>query len=109
MRAGTLNVGILISKGRELVDMMKRRKLDILCVQETRWKGSKAESIGGGFKLFYHGVDGRRNGVGISLKENLTKSVLEVKRVSDRMMSMKLVIEGVMITINSAYAPQNRG
>ena len=69
-------------------------------------KGSKAKSIGDGFKLFYHDMDGRRNEVGIILKENLTKSVLEVKRVSDRMMSMKLVIEGIMIIIISAYAPQ---
>ncbi|KAK3556372.1 hypothetical protein QTP70_008008 [Hemibagrus guttatus] len=44
-------------KGRELADMMERRKVDILCVQETRWKGSKARSIGAGFKLFYYGVD----------------------------------------------------
>ncbi|KAK3545620.1 hypothetical protein QTP70_008239 [Hemibagrus guttatus] len=38
-------------KGRELADMMERRKVDILCVQETRWKGSKARSIGAGFNL----------------------------------------------------------
>ncbi|KAI5624343.1 hypothetical protein C0J50_15865 [Silurus asotus] len=28
---------------------------------ETKWKGSKARNIGGGFKLFYNGVDGKRN------------------------------------------------
>ena len=32
--------------------------------------------------------------------------MLEVKRVSDRMMYMKLDIEGVMMTVISAYAPQ---
>ncbi|KAK3523598.1 hypothetical protein QTP70_002716 [Hemibagrus guttatus] len=56
-------------KGRELADVMERRKVDILCVQETRWKGSKARSIGAGFKLFYYGVDSKRNGVGVVLKE----------------------------------------
>ncbi len=85
---------------------MERRKVDILCVQETKWKGSKARSIVGGFKLFYHGVDGKRNGVGVILKEEYVNSVLEVKRVSDRMMSVKLEIEGVMINVISAYAPQ---
>ncbi|XP_051775304.1 uncharacterized protein LOC127525948 [Erpetoichthys calabaricus] len=96
----------MTGKGRELADMMERRKVDILCVQETKWKGSKARWIGGGFKLFYHGVDGRRNGVGIILKEQYVKSVLEVKRVSGRVMIMKLKIGGVMMNVVSAYAPQ---
>ncbi|KAK3544402.1 hypothetical protein QTP86_010538 [Hemibagrus guttatus] len=65
-------------KGRELADMMERRKVDILCVQETRWKGSKARSIGAGFKLFYYGVDSKRNGVGVVLKEEFVGNVLEV-------------------------------
>ncbi|KAK3556344.1 hypothetical protein QTP70_007095 [Hemibagrus guttatus] len=83
-------------KGRELADVMERRKVDILCVQETRWKGSKARSIGAGFKLFYYGVDSKRNGVGVVLKEEFVRNVLEVKRVSDR----------VMLNVVSGYAPQ---
>ncbi|KAK3539832.1 hypothetical protein QTP70_013351 [Hemibagrus guttatus] len=65
-------------KGRELADVMERRKVDILCVQETRWKGSKARSIGAGFKLFYYGVDSKRNGVGVVLKEEFVRNLLEV-------------------------------
>ncbi|KAK3530999.1 hypothetical protein QTP70_007855 [Hemibagrus guttatus] len=57
---------------------MERRKVDILCVQETRWKGSKARSIGAGFKLFYNGVDSKRNRVGVVLKEEFVRNVLEV-------------------------------
>ncbi|KAK3525604.1 hypothetical protein QTP70_000427 [Hemibagrus guttatus] len=106
LRIGTLNVGTMTGKGRELADMMERRKVDILCVQETRWKGSKARSIGAGFKLFYYGVDSKRNGVGVVLKEELVRNVLEVKRVSDRVMSLKLEIEGVMLNVVSGYAPQ---
>ncbi|KAK3548972.1 hypothetical protein QTP70_022655 [Hemibagrus guttatus] len=93
-------------KGRDQADMMERRKLDILCVQETRWKGSKAHSIGAGFKLFYYGVDSKRNGVGVVLKEKFVRNVLEVKRLSDRVMSLKLEIEGVMLNVVSGYAPQ---
>ncbi|KAI5086583.1 butyrophilin-like protein 3 [Silurus meridionalis] len=74
--------------------------------QETKWKGSKARNIGGGFKLFYHGVDGKRNGVGVILKEEYSKSVVEVKRVSDRVMIVKVEVEGMMINVISAYAPQ---
>ncbi|KAK3568350.1 hypothetical protein QTP86_004951 [Hemibagrus guttatus] len=103
---GTLNVGTMTGKGRELADMMERRKVDILCIQETRWKGSKAHSIGAGFKLFYYGVDSKRNGVGVVLKEESVRNVLEVKRVSDRVISLRLGIEGVMLNVVSGYAPQ---
>ena len=106
MRVGTLNVGTMTGKGRELADVMRMRKVDILCVQETKWKGSKARSIGGGCKIFYHGVDGRRNGIGVIVNENYVKSVLEVKRVSDRVMSLKMGIGGIMMNVISAYAPQ---
>ncbi|KAK3525556.1 hypothetical protein QTP86_034849 [Hemibagrus guttatus] len=106
LRIGTPNVGTMTGKGRELADMLERRKVDMLCVQETRWKGSKAHSIGAGFKLFYYGVDSKRNGVGVVLKEKFARNVLEVKRVSDRVMSLKLEIEGVMLNVVSGYAPQ---
>ncbi|KAK3548436.1 hypothetical protein QTP70_013068, partial [Hemibagrus guttatus] len=105
-RGGAGGAGEGIRKGRELADMMERRKVDILCVQETRWKGSKARSIGAGFKLFYYGVDSKRNGVGVVLKEEFVRNVLEVKRVSDRVMSLKLEIERVMLNVVSGYAPQ---
>ena len=64
--------------------MMERRNVNILCLQETKWKGSKARNIVGGCKLLYNGADGRRNGIGIVVREELVKGVLEVKRVSDR-------------------------
>ncbi|KAK2896145.1 hypothetical protein Q8A73_015633 [Channa argus] len=96
----------MTGKARELIDMMQRRKVDILCVQETRWKGSKARSLGAGFKLFYHGSDRKRNGVGVILKEDFVRNVLEVKRVSDRLLSLKLEVEGVMFNVVSGYAPQ---
>ena len=73
---------------------------------ETNWKGSKARNIGDGCKIFYHGEDGRRNGVGVILSEEYIGKVLEVKSVSDKMMYMKLDIDGVMMTVISAYAPQ---
>ena len=90
IRVGTLNIGTMTGRGRELADMMERRNVDILCLQETKWKGSKARNIGGGCKIFYNGADGRKNGIGIVLREELAESVLEVKRVSDRLMAMKL-------------------
>ena len=80
----------MTGRGRELADMMERRNVDVLCLPETKWKGIKARNIGGGCKLFYNGADGRKNGIGIVMREELAESVLEVKSVSDRLIAMKL-------------------
>ena len=47
-----------------------------------------------------------KNGIGIVVREDLAESVLEVKRVSDRLMAMKLEVNGSILNIVSAYAPQ---
>ncbi|KAI5091803.1 hypothetical protein C0J45_19009 [Silurus meridionalis] len=73
---------------------------------KNKWKGSKARNIGGGFKLFYGGVDGKRNGVGVFQEKEFSQSVVEMKRVSNRVMNMKLEVEGVMINVISAYTPK---
>ena len=50
IRMDTLNIGTMTGRGRELADVMKRRNEDILCLQEIKWKGSKARNIGGDAK-----------------------------------------------------------
>jgi hypothetical protein len=53
---GSWNVESLIGKLRELVDTMIRRRVNILCVQETKWTGKKANEVENtGFKLRYAG------------------------------------------------------
>ena len=52
----TLNMGSMAGRGQEVVDIMERRKVNIMCVQETQRKNSKTKH---GFKLFYIGEDGR--------------------------------------------------
>ena len=69
IRVGTLNIGTMTGRGRELEDMMERKNVDILCLHEKKWKGSKARNIGGGCKLFYNGADGRKNGIEIVVRE----------------------------------------
>lgn len=51
-----------------------------MCVQEPRWKGSKARSTRGGFKLLYHGVN--RMGRELSRKKDYVNNVVEEKRMS---------------------------
>ena len=40
------------------------------------------------------------------MREELVESILEVKRVSDRLMAMKLEVKKSILNIVSAYAPQ---
>ena len=39
LRMATMNVGSVTGKGRGLADVLNRRRIDMACVQETRWKG----------------------------------------------------------------------
>ena len=106
MRLGNWNVGSLTGKGRELVDVMQRRKIMILCIQETKWKGQSARKLGEGYKVYHTGEDTRRNGVGIILHPDLQESVTEVQRISDRLMGLKFVKNKRVWNVISAYAPQ---
>jgi exonuclease III len=55
-RLGSWNVGSLTGKLRELVDTAIRRRVNILCVQETKWTGQKAKEVENtSFKLWYTG------------------------------------------------------
>ena len=43
LRVATLNVGTMTGKGRKVADLMERRGVDILCVQETCWKEEREQ------------------------------------------------------------------
>ena len=68
LRVATLNDGTMTGIGREVADLMEQRMLDILRVQETRWKGDKARCIDEGYKMWYCGSE-NKNGVGVILKK----------------------------------------
>ena len=55
-------------------------------------RGARRE-IWAGYKLYYHGEDGTKNGVGIVLREDMIDRLLAVERTCDRVMR-KLEIEG---------------
>jgi len=45
-------------RSAEVVETLHRRKIDVCCVQETRWTGSGARVMGKGmsrYKLFWQG------------------------------------------------------
>nr|CDJ90886.1 Endonuclease exonuclease phosphatase and RNA-directed DNA polymerase (reverse transcriptase) domain containing protein [Haemonchus contortus] len=106
VRIGTLNVGSLTGKSREVADVMKRMNIQVLRLQETRWKGAKAREIGEGGKLYNNGDDIKRNGVAIAVAESLEDSVSAVSRINSRIMAIRIDTEEGYWTIISVYAPQ---
>ena len=85
---------------------MTRRKIDIACIQETRWKGARARDIGEGYNMFYHGYNTKKNRVAIVVGEKWRDNLLEINRISDRLITAKMLIGTININIVSAYAPQ---
>jgi hypothetical protein len=86
---------------------MIRRRVNILYVQEMKWKGQKAKEVEDiGFKLWYTGNMSTKNGVGIVLDKNLKDGVVDIKRQGDRIILVKLLVGDLVLNVISAYAPQ---
>ena len=99
----------MTGRSREVADAMERRKVDILCVLETRWRGNKAKDIGSGYKLLYSGADERgRSGIGIVFSKEMKENIVGVERKNERIMKLKLCCGGHTLNVVSAYAPQTR-
>ena len=105
LRVGSVNVGTMRSREGEVSDMLGRRKVDICCLQETRWKGESARTIGG-YKFYWKGCKVGVAGVGIMVASKWVDSVIEVRRVSERMMVVRLRVGKSIWNVVSVYAPQ---
>jgi hypothetical protein len=107
VRVATWNIGSLTGKLREVVDIMIRRCVNIICVEETKWKGQKAKELEDtGFKLWYIGNTSTKNGVSIVLDKSLKDGVVDIKRKGDMIILVKLLVGDLIFNVISAYAPQ---
>ncbi|XP_063533678.1 uncharacterized protein LOC134743977 [Cydia strobilella] len=107
IRLATWNLGSLTGRSQELSKVLHKRRINICCLQETKWKGSKSKDIGNEYQLIYHGCDNKRNGVAIVLDKHFKTRILSITRKSDRLISIKLALDNQQSTnIISAYAPQ---
>ena len=98
---GSWNISTLEAKSLELANKLSKYRIHLVCVQETRWKGKKAKVIKG-YKLWYAGMDGRHNGVGILVSNDILKQLVEVRRCTDRIMLVRIVVGEEIISIISA-------
>ncbi len=110
LRVGSLNVGTMRGKSSEVAETLSRRGIDVCCLQETRFRGASTRMIDGKdsrYKFFWVGNAQGTGGVGIMLAEKWVEKVLDVKRSSDRVMLIKLLVGKTVVTVLSAYAPQS--
>ena len=106
LRVASRNVGSLASKSGEVARELSRRKMDVACLQGTKWKGHGTKKIGERYKLFWPCADKEAlNGVGIVVSHDLSDKVLEVRRLTERVMTTKIILESIHVIV-SVYAPQ---
>ena len=95
IRVCTVNIGTLLGKRREVVEMLARRRVDICCIQEVRYKNQGTTAFGSNeekYKFWYHGNKDGTNGVGILVRQELVERVLNVERYSDRPMKIIMIL-----------------
>jgi len=111
IRVGHWNVRTMYETGKlaQVTSEMRRFKLHVLGVSESRWTGSGKLKSTSGETVLYSGRedDLHYEGVAIILKKGLEQSVLEWKPVNSRLMSVRLKGRHVNITIIQCYAPTN--
>ena len=96
IRFSTWNVGYMSGKWDEMSETLKRRCVDILCLQEVRWKGQGVKMIGNGFKVLWSGGCKAENGVGKIVVNWLVGKIVRVERFNDRVMTVYILIGDVV-------------
>ena len=103
------NIGTMRGRSSEIVETITRRNVDLCCVQEVRWRGASARHITGKdyrYKFFWVGNNQGTSGVGVLLAEKWVDKLYDIKRLSDRIMLIKLLVGEAVLKVLSVYAPQ---
>ena len=92
-------IGAMSGRSAEVVETLHRRKIDVCCVQETRWTGSGARVMGKGmsrYKFFWQGC--KDAGVGFLISDRWINRIIDAKRVKERIMCLKMLIGDKFVT-----------
>ena len=86
MRVGKWNLCNLSGNGGDICEELRKRMIDVCCLQVVKWKGWGVRMLGmkgRKYNLWWPGKGDAVGGVGVMVKEELCKKVVEVRRVSD--------------------------
>ena len=109
LRFGILNIGTYRDKEEELLNLMKKRKLDILGLSETRLKNKEnGLDLGDNYTLIYSGIEDGvgKYGVAIVVGPRLSKCVKVVRLLHERILRITLQLKRGRLHILQVYAPQ---
>ncbi|XP_065583485.1 craniofacial development protein 2-like [Artemia franciscana] len=90
-----------------LSEELRKNKVSIAGLTETRLTGSGEERIGNSDSLLWSGGSSRRNGVGLALNDLTRKALLLHEAVSDRLMNARFGHKHGKMTVITCYAPTN--
>ena len=113
IRIGCLNVRTLYQAGKlaQLTKEMRRYKLSIIGVCESRWNTFGKVTTSSGETYLYSGKEREEDvythGVGLLLSKDAAKSLIEWEPVSERIITARFTSKGRNITIIHCYAPTN--
>ena len=91
--------------------MLEPRSVDISCVQDIKFRRKSFRMISGKraeYKLFWIGNGKCLGGVGIVLAKKWLDKVIDVSRVSDKRIVINVLIQRIIVSVISVYAPQCR-
>ncbi|XP_065578598.1 craniofacial development protein 2-like [Artemia franciscana] len=109
LRIATWNVLTLNAPASKnlLSEELRKNKVSIAGLTETRLTGSGEERIGNSDSLLWSGGSSRRNGVGLALNSLTRKALLLHEAVSDRLMKARFGHKHGKMTVIVCYAPTN--
>ncbi|XP_042859552.1 uncharacterized protein LOC122245693 [Penaeus japonicus] len=70
--------------------------------RENKWKGQKAREMGEGYKLYYSGVENKKNGYCTELGDE--RGEFAGNRESDCVICLRVVVEKLIVNVICAYA-----
>ena len=109
IRFGTVNVGTISGRANEIVEILIRQKVDLCCLQETRWRGGSACLIKENntiYKLFWCGDQSGFGGVGM-LAEKWVNNSISVKRYDHCCLQLRFLVGTTIVNVICCYALQS--
>lgn len=102
---GTWNVRSLYetAAAKSLADVLSRCKIQILALQETRWKGNSTLRVGD--YTFFNSDDQKHFlGIGFAVHKSLLNSVKDFQPISDRTCSLRIMTKFFNLTLINVHA-----
>ena len=90
----------------DALEIMKIRKIEVLCVQDTKWRGDRAWEMAEGYKMLHGGGDVSSNGVGTIVNVEIRAYVVRVEIWQGRIIAVWIMIRQQNWYVICVYGPQ---